>query len=55
LLAGLPEPMALGPVRLAGGATAVGFGCEPLALVGAPDITHHRSWPAYLASATPVG
>ncbi|HMJ35124.1 MAG TPA: allophanate hydrolase [Baekduia sp.] len=54
-LAALPAPMVLGPVRLADGGTVVGFGCEPVAVVGAPDITHHRSWPAYLASATPVG
>jgi allophanate hydrolase len=51
-LAALPGPMVLGPVTLADGRTVVGFGCEPLAVAGAPDITHHRSWPAYLASAT---
>lgn len=49
LLAALPPPMALGPVRLAGGAAPVGFLCEPLALVGAEEITAHGSWPAYLA------
>ncbi|MCW2994416.1 MAG: putative allophanate hydrolase, partial [Conexibacter sp.] len=49
-LAALPGPMTLGPVELADGRTVVGFGCEPLALAGAPDITHHGSWPAYLAA-----
>jgi allophanate hydrolase len=49
-LAALPAPMTLGPVTLADGRAVVGFGCEPLAVVGAPDITHHRSWPAYLAA-----
>jgi allophanate hydrolase len=47
-LGALPSPMVLGPVALADGRTVVGFGCEPLAVVGAPDITHHRSWAAYL-------
>jgi hypothetical protein len=37
-------------VALADGRTVVGFGCEPLAVLGAPDITHHGSWPAYLAA-----
>jgi allophanate hydrolase len=49
-LAALPGPMTLGPVTLADGRTAVGFGCEPQAVAGAPDITHHGSWPAYLAA-----
>jgi allophanate hydrolase len=52
-LAALPGPMTLGAVTLADGRTVVGFGCEPLAVAAAPDITHHGSWPAYLA-ATPV-
>jgi allophanate hydrolase len=50
LLAALPAPMTLGPVTLADGRVVVGFGCEPQAVVGAPDITHHGSWPAYLAA-----
>jgi allophanate hydrolase len=49
-LAALPAPMTLGPVVLDDGRTVVGFGCEPLAVVGAPDITRHGSWPAYLAA-----
>ncbi|HEY4096498.1 MAG TPA: allophanate hydrolase, partial [Baekduia sp.] len=49
-LAALPPPMVLGPVTLADGRTVVGFGCEPTAIANTPDITHHHSWPAYLAS-----
>ena len=53
-LAALPEPMTLGPVRLADGRTVVGFGCAPAALEGARDITEFGGWAAYLAS-TPAG
>jgi allophanate hydrolase len=52
-LAALPGPMTLGPVTLADGRTVVGFGCEPMAVIGAPDITHHGSWPAYLEGDAP--
>jgi allophanate hydrolase len=51
LLSSLPAPMTLGAVTLLDGRTVVGFGCEPAALAGAPDITEHGSWPAYLAAA----
>jgi allophanate hydrolase len=54
-LAALPEPMVLGPVTLADGRTVVGFGCEPLAVAGAPDITRFGSWPAYLAASYSAG
>jgi allophanate hydrolase len=54
LVAALPAPMALGRVRLAGGATSVGFLCEPAAVEGAEDITVYGSWPAYLAEALAV-
>lgn len=50
LLADLPEPMALGRVRLADGSSVPGFLCEPAALAGAPDITAHGGWRAYLAA-----
>ncbi|AEV86994.1 allophanate hydrolase [Actinoplanes sp. SE50] len=50
LLAGLPSPMALGPVRLADGTTVTGFLCEGVAAEGAPDITGHGGWRAYLSS-----
>ena len=50
LVAALPSPMAIGTVRLADGSTVPGFLCEPAALHGAPDITHHGGWRAYLAA-----
>nr|WP_202524103.1 allophanate hydrolase [Kitasatospora sp. SID7827] len=50
LLAALPHPMALGPVRLADGASAPGFLCEPAALAGAVDVTASGGWIAHLAS-----
>jgi allophanate hydrolase len=49
-LAALPAPMALGKVTLGDGREVVGFLCEPAALAGAPDISEHGSWPAYLAA-----
>lgn len=48
LLAALPRPMALGSVELADGTHVPGFLCEPGALDGAPDITRHGGWRAYL-------
>ncbi|MFE2299874.1 allophanate hydrolase [Streptomyces sp. NPDC059445] len=48
LLATLPRPMALGSVELADGTHVPGFLCEPGALDGAPDITRHGGWRAYL-------
>jgi allophanate hydrolase len=51
LLARLPPPMALGPVRLSDGRHVVGFLCEPLALDDAQDISDYASWTAYIASA----
>ncbi|HWC87719.1 MAG TPA: allophanate hydrolase [Solirubrobacteraceae bacterium] len=54
-LAALPRPMALGHVALADGCEVVGFLCEPDAVVGAPDISEHGSWPAYLAAAAQGG
>ena len=47
-LAGVPQPMALGEVRLEDGRGVVGFLCEPAALEGARDITAHGGWLAYL-------
>ncbi|GLW35086.1 allophanate hydrolase [Actinoplanes regularis] len=49
-LAGLPEPMLLGKVRLADGTSVTGFLCEPVATQDAPDITAHGGWLAYLTS-----
>jgi allophanate hydrolase len=48
-LAELPAPMALGQVALEDGRDVVGFQCEAAALEGAPDISEHGSWLAYLA------
>jgi allophanate hydrolase len=48
LLAELPSPMALGPVRMADGASVVGFLCEAAALPGAEEISVHGGWRAYL-------
>jgi allophanate hydrolase len=42
--------MALGQVLLDDGRTATGFLCEPYAVVGARDISHHGGWRAYRAS-----
>ena len=49
----IPSPLGIGRVRLADGSDVAGFLCEPVALDGAPDITHHGGWRAYLAAATP--
>jgi allophanate hydrolase len=43
-------PMAIGSLQLADGSWVSGFVCEPVALQGATDITHHGGWRAYLAS-----
>ncbi|WP_298459828.1 allophanate hydrolase [uncultured Cellulomonas sp.] len=58
LVAALPHPMAIGPVRLADGATVSGFLCEPLALHDARDITTTGGWRRHLAGlagADPAG
>ena len=44
----VPPPLCLGTVELADGSCHPGFLCEPWALEGAPDITHHGGWRAYL-------
>ncbi len=49
-VASVPAPMTIGSVRLDDGTTVPGFLCEPAALEGAPDITVHGGWAAYLAS-----
>ncbi|MCW2765250.1 MAG: Allophanate hydrolase [Nocardioides sp.] len=49
-VAALPAPMAIGQVRLEDGGTVTGFVCEPVALVGARDITAYGGWRAYRAS-----
>jgi allophanate hydrolase len=51
LVATLPHPMAIGPVRLADGTAVSGFLCEPVALGTARDITAAGGWRAYRAGA----
>ena len=48
-VATLPHPMAIGPVTLADGTEVSGFGCEPMALDGALDITASGGWRAHLS------
>ena len=49
-VAEVPPPLAIGTLALADGSQVSGFVCEPWALEGAPDISHHGGWRAYLAS-----
>jgi allophanate hydrolase len=46
----IPAPLGIGRVALADGTDVAGFICEPCALVGAPDLSHHGGWRAYLAA-----
>ena len=43
----VPPPLCLGTVELADGTWRKGFLCEPRAIVGATEITHHGGWRAY--------
>jgi allophanate hydrolase len=49
-VAAIPPPLAIGTVTLADGTEVSGFVCEPYALRGAPEITDHGGWRAYLTS-----
>ena len=49
-LAQVPPPLGLGSIELDGGEWVKGFICEPAALDGAPDISHHGGWRAFLAA-----
>lgn len=49
-VAAVPAPLAIGKVELADGTWVPGFTCEPVALDGAPDISAHGGWRAWLAS-----
>jgi allophanate hydrolase len=56
IVATLPHPMAIGPVRLADGRTVSGFLCEPVALASARDITASGGWRRHLSElAAPPG
>ena len=48
-LALIPQPLGLGTLELADGRRVHGFVCEPIALEGARDISHHGGWRAHLA------
>ncbi|WP_077033287.1 allophanate hydrolase [Pelomonas sp. KK5] len=52
-LALIPPPLGLGTVELQDGRCVKGFICEPAALEGAPDISAHGGWRAYMASLQP--
>lgn len=47
---GVPTPMTIGTLVLEDGSKVHGFGCEPIALEGANDITEFGGWRAYLRS-----
>jgi allophanate hydrolase len=49
-VAEVPPPMAIGTVELIDGSWVSGFVCEPLALAGAPDMSHHGGWRAAVAA-----
>lgn len=49
-LALVPPPLCLGTVELDDGTWQKGFLCEPRAIVGATEITHHGGWLAYRAA-----
>jgi hypothetical protein len=49
-VADVPPPLCIGTVELADGSTSKGFLVESWAIDGAPDITDHGGWRAYVAS-----
>lgn len=53
-VAEVPQPLAIGSIETADGRWVKGFVCEPHAVSGAEDISHHGGWRAYLAAATHV-
>jgi allophanate hydrolase len=54
LLSNLPQPMALGRVELEDGRRVVGFLCEPVATVGATEITGSGGWRSFVAGGAPA-
>ena len=52
-LALIPAPLGLGSVELADGRWVHGFICEGHALRGAPDVSAHGGWRAYVQSLVP--
>jgi allophanate hydrolase len=49
-IAGIPQPLGIGQLRLEDGSLVMGFIAEPAALEGATEITHFGGWRNYLAS-----
>jgi allophanate hydrolase len=45
----IPAPLCIGRVLLEDGSDVAGFLCEPIAVQGAPDITHYGGWRAFRA------
>lgn len=50
-VAEVPQPLAIGSLEIVDGHWVKGFVCEPHAVHGAEDISHHGGWRAYLAAA----
>ncbi|MBI1260817.1 MAG: allophanate hydrolase [Rhizobiales bacterium] len=48
-MAGIPSPLGIGTLEIAGGRQVKGFICEPSGLAGAEDITALGGWRAYMA------
>jgi allophanate hydrolase len=48
----IPAPLGIGRLLLDDGSSVQGFLCEPQALAGAQDITHHGGWRAFRQSLT---
>jgi allophanate hydrolase len=44
----VPAPLTIGRVQLEDGVQVAGFLCEPIAVIGATEITSFGSWRAYL-------
>ncbi|WP_181702387.1 allophanate hydrolase [Chthonobacter albigriseus] len=51
-VAGIPSPLGIGTVQLAGGRSVKGFICENAGLQGSTDITAYGGWRAYMAAKT---
>jgi allophanate hydrolase len=47
-VAGIPAPLGIGTITLAGGEQVQGFVCEQYAVKDAADISHFGGWRAYL-------
>ena len=50
LMAQVGAPLGIGSLELLDGGWVKGFICEPIAVTGAVDITHHGGWRRYLTA-----